>query len=242
MIGVIAAAPVPVRVLARDAPRSLAALSAEHGDGWGIAMHAGHGWDVRKGTSRAAGCPVFEEAAEARARLVIAHVRQKTVGETSLANTHPFERRGHVLAHNGTVRAAEQLRARASAERVREIEGQTDSERLFAFLETRIDERGSVEEGLREGVRELLALPDVGAATFLFSDGRDLFAFVLGRSLFVLDRVAGDRAGASRRTPAVLVASEPPTREPWRPLEPGLLVRLAPAGASAPVGGPLRDT
>lgn len=223
----IAADPVPVRLLVRDAPRSLAVLSAEHGDGWGIATHADGRWIVRKSTSRAAGCALFDEAAaNARARLVIAHVRQKTVGETSLVNTHPFQRGRFVLAHNGTVGAAARLPSRVSAERMREVDGDTDSERLFAFLLTRVDDAGDVESGLRQAAAELVAISDVGAATFLFSDGEALFAFVLGRSLFVLDRVPEARGGASRRTPAVIVASEPPTPEPWRAIEPATLVRI----------------
>lgn len=228
MIGVIAASPMPVRVLMRDAPRSLATLSAEHGDGWGVATFAEGRWHVRKAPSRADGCALFDAvASETRAHLVIAHVRQKTVGESSLVNTHPFERDGLVLAHNGTVRATARLAVRTSSERSRQIEGDTDSERLFAFLLTRIDEARDVASGLHAGVRELCAIPDVGAATFLCSDGRTLFAFVLGRSLYVLDRVPDARVGASRRTPAVLVASEPPTSEPWRAIEPGTLVPIA---------------
>src|SRR5512135_1257477 len=101
MFGMVAARPVPVRELLRDAPRGLRALSLEHADGWGVAVHGGGGWLVHRGTSCAARCERYDQvSASVEARLVIAHVRKRTVGEVSLANTHPFQRDRLVFAHN----------------------------------------------------------------------------------------------------------------------------------------------
>ncbi|HEY4183242.1 MAG TPA: class II glutamine amidotransferase [Kofleriaceae bacterium] len=213
MVGLVAANPVFTRGLLRDAPRSLWALSREHPDGWGVAVREASEWTVHRGTACAQTSPEYDTlAATTHARVLIAHVRQRTVGETSLLNTHPFRRGGYVFAHNGTVTALPALAARTSAERAAEITGDTDSERLFAFLATRIDEVGDVETALTLAVRELHAIDAVGSVNFLFSCGRRVYAHRLGRSLFALVRQG------ERRTPAVVIASEQLTDEAWAEL------------------------
>ena len=213
MFGLTAARPIQARELLRDAPRSLRTLSTEHPDGWGVALRTQDGWMLHRSTECAARCAKYDELVDQVAtRLLVAHVRQKTVGEAKLANTHPFRRGGFVFAHNGTVKAVAALVARTSAARLAEIEGDTDSERLFAFLLTRVDEAGDVARGLVTGVAELHALAELGSATFLFSCGERLYAHRLGRSLFTLVR---HTAHEERRTAAAIVASERLTDEAW---------------------------
>jgi len=216
MVGLLAANPVVTRGLLRDAPRSLWALSREHPDGWGVAIRETADWVVHRGTACAQTSAEYDAlAATTRARVLVAHIRQRTVGETSLLNTHPFRRGGYVFAHNGTVKAVPALAARTSAERLAEITGDTDSECLFAFLATRIDEVGDIERGLVLAVRDLHAHSDVGSANFLFSCGTKIYAHRLGRSLHALVRHA---AHETRRTPAVVIASERLTDEAWTEL------------------------
>jgi glutamine amidotransferase len=205
MFGMIAAQPVSARELLRDAPRGMRALSHEHADGWGIAVHANRGWLVHRSTNCAARCQRYDELAMCvEARLVVAHVRKKTVGATAIENTHPFQRGELVFAHNGTVRDVGAIVARCSPERLAEIEGETDSERLFAFVLTFIDAARDVGRGVAAAVRALDSLGDVGTASFLVSCGTRLYAHRLGRSLFTLAR-----DGVS------MIASERLTDEPW---------------------------
>jgi glutamine amidotransferase len=219
MFGMAADRPITPRDLLHDAPRSLRALSREHPDGWGIAVHDGT-WTVERGTSCAHACERFASVGDRAARIVIAHVRKKTVGPTALTNTHPFRRGDYIFAHNGTLKDAAGLRIAPEHEAA--IEGDTDSERLFAFVLTHIDAAGDLARGVAAAVRALHALPDPGSANFLLSCGRRLYAHRLGRSLYVLDR-----------TGASLVASEPLTDEPWRELPERTLVELEPAAALA---------
>lgn len=224
MVGFVAERPVAMRALLNEAPRNLSALSVEHPDGWGIAAKAEEGWQVEKGLACAARCDRFREAAErATSTLAIAHVRKKTVGGTSLANTHPFQRGRYVLAHNGTIDEAGSLLEASARTHADALEGQTDSERLFAFLLTRIDEAGAVGGGLIAGVRTLRRLRGRAAATFLFSDGERLFAYRQGRSLYALARERGTRS----RT--LTLASEPLTDEGWLEIPEHTLLALDPA-------------
>lgn len=258
LVGVVASEVTEFGLVLKEAPRSLARLSREHPDGWGIAAHGGPGsipppsarsphdgtWRVHKGTNPAGECNRFLEiAARSAGTVLIAHVRQKTVGPTSIENTHPFVQNGWVFAHNGTLVDHGSLRAAISRERLAQIRGSTDSEVLFAFLLTRLDQAGiahvgecpsSKEEALRviaiatEELRERKA----GAFNFLLSNGSSCFVHRFGRSLFLLERTPHDPprptdGGAwTPRRHAVLVASERLTEEPWREVPEGTLFRI----------------
>lgn len=251
LLGIVSAEPTDYRIVLREAPRSLATLSQEHRDGWGIAVSDESGtWSVEKGVLRACDDERFHEIAGGRrGNMMLAHVRLKTVGETALENTHPFEADGWVFAHNGTVKNLPQLERLCSEERLRAVQGHTDSERLFAALLTRFDQTGLTSRSadaevvpvLTEFFRELRSLKDAGTFNGLLSNGRTLYAHRFGRSLYVLRRGLGDSImpvrvasdGTRVETPwsgrrkAILIASEALTDEPWFEVEDGTLLRAA---------------
>jgi glutamine amidotransferase len=207
-------------------------------------VHDGHAWTVEKDTSTALDCPRFHEASQRLGgRLLVAHIRRGTVGKRSLLNTHPFVRGAWVFAHNGTIEDKGFLESRASATRLAEVEGETDSELLFAYLLTAID-RASVadrDHALAEAVAAITQIRsrDEAACNFLLSDGHTLYAHRYGRTLYVLEQAsAGSPPAAAegrddhacverasgRRGRAVWVASERIGHAPWKPVpEPGLL-------------------
>ena len=213
----------------KHAPRSLAALSMEHPDGWGVAVwHPTVGWVLRKRPVRAQEDVSFSELAEqTRGFVLVAHVRQRTVGPAIVENTHPFWCGRWIFAHNGTIDDVAYLRSRISETRRVGIRGSTDSEVLFAFLLTRLDFAGRSESSsdgatdrvIAEAVDELSRRACFGSYNFLLSDGATIYAQRRGRSLYVLERPE-----LSRRTTA-LVASEAITDESWRVLPEGSLVR-----------------
>ncbi len=260
LVGVVASEITEFGLVLKEAPRSLARLSAEHRDGWGIAAH-GHpdsipppsdrsphdsGWRIHKGTDPAGECGRFLDVASRSAGTVlIAHVRKKTVGPTSIANTHPFVQSGWVFAHNGTLVDHTSLRAQTSAERLAQVRGDTDSEVLFAFLLTRLDEAGFTRIGGNPAAREQatrviavateeLRAKQAGAFNFLLSDGTSCFVHRFGRSLFLLERTPHERPSTrdleskpwTARRHAVFVASERLTEEPWREIPEGSLLRI----------------
>lgn len=250
LLGIAVSDPTDFKIVLREAPRSLAALSREHRDGWGIAVwDEDGGWRVEKGIACAGEDARFHElAVGSRGRVLLSHIRKKTVGEASLANTHPFERGRWVFAHNGTVKDVAFLRRHTSPERAAEVLGETDSELLFAWLLTRLDEAGvahaaatpATDRALGKAAREARARPDFGAFNFLMSDGATLYAHRSGRTLHLLERGPADAVRQSRRshdgmvvqTPwtdrrvALFVASEKITDEPWQSIDEGMLLRI----------------
>jgi predicted glutamine amidotransferase len=243
--------PTDFKIVLREAPRSLAALSREHRDGWGMAVFdAGLGaWTIDRGILCAGEDERFHRLAiGSHGNLLVSHIRQKTVGETSLVNTHPFKRGRWVFAHNGTLKDVSWLGDQISRERQAEVEGETDSERLFAWLLTRLDEAGVALEPasvrtdrvLGEAAKAAREHTNFGACNFILSDGATTYAHRFGRSMFLLERTPEDevrerrtsRDGTivetpwSQRRSAVFVASERITDEPWQNVEEGMLLRI----------------
>lgn len=255
LLGIVSSEPTDFRLVLREAPRSLAALSEKHPDGWGLAVYgddptAPPSWSLRKGTLCALKDDDFHKtAAEMRGVLLLSHVRQKTVGPTSLENTHPFASDGWLFAHNGTITDVEFVKSKISPARAERIEGDTDSERFFAWILTTLDRAGltservhdaSLDGVIKEIVSEARGREAFGAFNFLLSNGRVTFAHRFGRTLFVLrrgphDQVRRERTGDdgvtivtpwSQRRHAIIVASERMTDEPWEELPEGSLLRI----------------
>lgn len=266
LVGIVASEVTQFGLVLKEAPRSLARLSREHPDGWGVAAHGDpdslpppstrspheNGWRIHKGTNPAGECDRFHQvAARSAGNVLIAHVRQKTVGPTRIENTHPFVQSGWVFAHNGTLKDYGWVRAALSPTRLAQIRGDTDSEVLFAFFLTHLDAAGVTltttdPTALAEATRVIdrtaaeLRAKEAGAFNFLLSDGEALFVHRFGRSLFLLERGPGDPvretrdidSSASLETPwtrrrhATLIASERLTDEPWRELAEGTLLRI----------------
>ncbi|WP_275976810.1 class II glutamine amidotransferase [Polyangium aurulentum] len=199
-----------------EAPKSLAALSHEHPDGWGIAVHDGRDWGLYRNATCARDDEQFRSiASSARGRVLIAHIRKATVGNIDLSNTHPFRRDSWVFAHNGTITDLDYMERRTSSARRCEIEGSTDSERFFAYLLTALDEAGATAgsrkaspgaayRALRTAVHAATSQPRFGAANFLLSDGEVMFVHRLGRTLHTSSDANGVR-----------VASEVPADGVW---------------------------
>src|SRR5450432_895708 len=104
LLGIVSSQPVAYRLYLREAPRSLAHLSDQHPDGWGAAIFDPvEKWSVYKRAACAREDNAFHELAVAsRGVLLVAHIRQRTIGPTSISNTHPFMSGDWVFAHNGT--------------------------------------------------------------------------------------------------------------------------------------------
>jgi predicted glutamine amidotransferase len=251
LLGIVSSEPTDFKIVLREAPRSMAALSREHRDGWGIAVFDddARGWCVEKGIACASEDERFHQlAVGSRGEILVSHIRQKTVGETSLANTHPFERGRWLFAHNGTVKDAAWLQERASHDRLAEVRGETDSELLFAWLLTRFDDAGvadkpatdATDTALGRATRAAREHTGFGAFNFLLSDGKTTYAHRFGRTMYLLDlgpldevrRRRTSHDGTILETPwspnrrAVFIASEKMTDEPWQSVEEGMLLRI----------------
>lgn len=219
-------------------PHALLAQSSQdgrgerHPDGWGIGWYASGRPMIVRNTLPAAEDPKFAATARnCHSRIVLGHVRQASVGSTTLANTHPFALGPWMFCHNGTITGfatlEQELAAETSPELLIHRRGSTDSELGFLWLLTRLLPPDGHDQALSEplsAVAEKLAglLPELDERcrkaepaetprlNFVLTDGHALLATRWNHSLNWQLR---ELAGGGR---AVLLASEPTTDDAWR--------------------------
>jgi predicted glutamine amidotransferase len=212
-----------------SAENALRFQSHRHPHGWGIGWYVDGAPHVRRGILPAHADDSFAIAGrEIRSAVVIAHVRDASVGPVLHENTHPFMSDHWLFAHNGTVarfRDDPDVRAAILGEidpdlRGR-IRGDTDSERCFYVFLSRLRAKGGLAEPGIEDVRRALAdtteaviriadavpSPKPTSLNLVVSDGRILAATRRGRTLH-LAADAGPRH-------AFVVASERIGKGDW---------------------------
>lgn len=153
-----------------------------HADGWGLALYDGRATRVFLEPSPCCESPLARFVADnpIKTLLAVGHIRRRTRGPTTLANTHPFVRelwgRHWAFAHNGTLRTVRRMKLGA----YRPI-GTTDSEHAFCVLleslRTAFPEYPRRPRDLWEAVAEIGgAIGAHGSFNFLLGDGRHLYA------------------------------------------------------------------
>lgn len=229
--------PVRARFWLLDAPNPLVRQSCVNPDGFGIGTFEADGTpDVDKEPVRAQGAELFaREASEECSRTYVAHVRHASTGALSYENTHPFERDGRLFAHNGVLTI--------DTGRTVDVEGETDSEWLFAVITEAIrDAGGDVGAGIRAAVTEIAATVELYSLNFVLTTADDVWAlrYPEHNELFVLDRRPGEvlddvseqtgmrvQSDEAADRAMVVVASERLDDDPrWSEVLPGELVHV----------------
>lgn len=149
-------------VQARDA---LVHQAAAHPDGWGIGWFDGDDAYVVKTARAAVDCERFRRVTQGlRSHTLVAHLRRATVGDLDPLNAHPFRRGRWLFAHNGSIWGMEPGSAsgldawlEAHTDPRLPAIGDTDSERLFHFLLTRLAAAGVAPDGRRPSDPMLVA-------------------------------------------------------------------------------------
>ncbi|MBX3252483.1 MAG: class II glutamine amidotransferase, partial [Myxococcales bacterium] len=188
-----------------------------------------------------------EEARDCESTVFVAHVRYATTGPAELRNTHPFEQRGRVFAHNGVLGDLKRLEEELG-EYMDLVGGDTDSERFFALVTKHADSNGGdVGAAITTAARWAEENLPIYALNVVLATASELWAlrYPETHDLFVLRRAAGGphggrhlehasragrirvRSGALAERPAVVVASERMDEDPaWSNLHPGELLHV----------------
>jgi len=224
-----------------DAPDSLAGQSRRQPDGTGLGYFHHHNGKpvVHKQPLPAYADRAFRRDARLHiSRTFIAHVRYATGGGIALENTHPFELRGRLFAHNGVLRGLDALERELGPE-LASVQGATDSERYFALVTREIERAGgNVERGVVAAAEWIAERLPVYALNVVLTTADEVWAlrYPETHELYVLENAHGLRFGSrslhlhlQERGRTVLVASEPLDENPdWRLLDPGELVHIGP--------------
>jgi glutamine amidotransferase len=231
-----------------EAPDSLARQSRREPDGTGLGTYDADGNPVVSKEP----LPAYEdhefarEAREVASRTFIAHVRYATTGQVKPANTHPFEQRGRLFAHNGVIQQLGRLEEHVG-EDMDLVHGDTDSERFFALITREIERDGDVGAAIARAATWVADNLPIYAINIIVISASELWALRYPdvHDLYVLERAAGGPTGrrhmdhASARgtvrvrsgdladRPAVVVATERMDEDPgWRELRSGELLHV----------------
>jgi predicted glutamine amidotransferase len=222
VFGCVAAEPVSIRHELLEAENPFIRQSEDHDSGWGMAVYErAEGREPRlvRFPQAAYQDGEFLESTGLRGRIFNVHVRRATMGDLSLANTHPFCLGSYTLGHNGTIISYPRLLEPG----MRRPEGDTDSEHFFNLLMDGYDP-GEPVESLRRAIVKTVGCSAFSGLNVLFSDGERLFAYRLG--LFELHWLA--------RPGQLLVSSEVVTDEPWHSVQQDVLLTLDPDDPEEP--------
>jgi predicted glutamine amidotransferase len=231
-----------------DAPDSLSTQSHRNPDGTGLGTFTAAGRPVvhKAPISAFSDLAFAREARRERSRTFLAHIRFATTGSQTLANTHPFEQDGRLLAHNGVLGGLPQLDDELGDD-LSLVKGQTDSERLFALITRETRRRnGDIKAGIATATRWVAEHLPVYSLNLIITTESELFAlrYPETHSLYILERAAGGhhgdqplhhrsslgtrvRSDEARQRPVIVLASEQMDNDPgWRPLAPGELIHV----------------
>jgi predicted glutamine amidotransferase len=162
LLGTVSTTPVTLDDVLGTEREAFLGLAAVHGDGWGHAWSTGPAdLTVRKSPESALASAELAELARSRpAEAALTHLRWATLGlSVRPDNTHPFTDGRIAFAHNGSVTPPAALDALIAPELAARRRGDTDSERYFLAVLSRMAEGASAGEALAATVADVLAGP-----------------------------------------------------------------------------------
>jgi predicted glutamine amidotransferase len=225
-----------------DAPDSLDVQSAANPDGTGIGVYdaSGRPTVLKQPLAADHDLDFAREARDLESTTFVAHVRHASQGGISLRNTHPFTMDDRIFAHNGGLGDLPALEAQLGDD-LALVQGETDSERLFALVSREIRTAGGdVAAGLTTAITWVIEHLPVYALNVILTTDDGLWAvrYPETHSLYLLTAGAGDaehrseeglRVSGRDLPPRVVVASERLDDDPgWTALAPGELLVIHP--------------
>ncbi len=158
LLGYATAAPASVVDVVGEAELpAFVELSRTHGDGWGVAWAMEDGVEVHKCHDAAVTSLEFAaHAAETPSDAGLVHLRWATMGlEVKLENAHPFTDGYVAFAHNGSIYPPVSIDPLIDPEVAGLRRGDTDSERYFLVVLSRLRRGMSPEEALADAVADI---------------------------------------------------------------------------------------
>ncbi|MCW2686433.1 MAG: class glutamine amidotransferase [Mycobacterium sp.] len=196
LLGVVSALPITVSgAVGPSTLKDFVALTAVHGDGWGIARtdHAGQHPIVEVSAGSALDDALFTTITTERpAAASLVHLRWATNGlAVQPQNSHPFVADGIAMAHNGSIMPMGPLEELIDADIAASLGGTTDSERYFALIRQHRRSTGTLAEAVRRAVAQLRGpYPEASLNALILGEGQLIAVHAHARSRLLAEDIA----------------------------------------------------
>lgn len=183
-----------------NADNAIAKLSEEHPDGWGVAYYVEDAPHIIKSENKAIEDKIFKKVSGVvTSHTVLAHIRNATLGNKSILNTHPFQYGPWVFGHNGNVKNfsvnKNKLLRLVDPKYIRFILGETDSEILFFIILSEVLRSGLNKKSIAAAIEKIVGVigpietdPNADNSntflSFIMTNGKSMVAFQGGKSLY----------------------------------------------------------
>ena len=212
LFGMISCNPQKIEGWIYEAENSIIKQSRINPDGWGIGYTYHDRMLIEKDINPAYKDKKFKSFfKELQLNIVILNIRKASVGSISLENTQPFKEGKWVFTHNGTITAHTKIEPLID---MNNVKGETDSEKYFYLLLKYIKEKDDVVQGVDETVDKIFELGDYTSLNFLATNGEKMYALCEHKNngrYYVLRYL--------NKSDFVIIASEPLTKDDWKPLQ-----------------------
>lgn len=188
----------------------------EHPNGWGMAFFYGNAVSLEKQPEASHKSKYLRQRLQFKVEVdkMMAHIRFATRGSQSYENTHPFVMRDNsdrtwTLAHNGTIFDCDSLNAFAHCQ-----QGQTDSERILAYIVNRVNLKQGEGKALSKQERfELIdkiicEITPENKVNILLFDGELMYVHTNYRNSLY----------SCRKGETVVISTKPLDRHIWEPV------------------------
>ncbi len=218
------------------AENALEVQSNKHPDGWGVSYYLSGSPHVIKSDKTAIDDNIFKRVSGiVSSETVVAHLRNATLGQINILNTHPFQYGKWIFAHNGNLKNFDNHRddiyRMICPDLRRFILGNTDSEIIFFLILTHLQKKidlasknapiDIVAETIKEAMNQITSIvgpfskiDDAGEketyVTFLLTNGQTMVAHQGGKNLFysTYKNKCNDRATCPSFSPECEAATE----------------------------------
>lgn len=224
-------------------------FSTYNPDGWGIGWYENNSSKVFKQgiSAKDKESQLLNFSKIVKSKIIIAHVRKGTGAPPSKINSHPFQYKNWLFAHNGCVDRG-YLLSLLRDEYKKKLKGRTDSEVYFYFILQCIDESKDVIEGIKKSI-DKIKTSSYSGLNFLLSNGKCLYCLRYSSylrdyySLWLLKREPSElgplefesqetkallHSKSLKGERAILVCSEPLTKEKWTKINFGNILIIEP--------------
>ncbi|MGY4712767.1 class II glutamine amidotransferase [Mycolicibacterium sp. CBM1] len=196
LLGVVSTSPVSVsEAVGASTVKDFVALTAVHGDGWGVARVTAPGLSPAAEVSALSALddPAFGAAvADVTAVASLVHLRWATSGlAVEPQNSHPFVAHGIAMAHNGSIKPMTPLNDLIEPEIAATLRGSTDSERYFALIRQHRRNSPTLAEAVRRAVAQLRELyPEASLNALVLGEDQLIAVHAHARSRLLAEDIA----------------------------------------------------